>query len=233
MPASRQSGYDGSESKRAWETPIVAALPIRATASSWGFKWDSGWGGGKGSSVIAAQPADRAAPIHRRTRLAHVRSTRSGKARSSRRCRSAPPPPAGGPSSTPTWRSSRRLNRAPPAQPSRAECGGSVVTRAAALPASPIDAVGRHPTVKALSLRDTASSWGIKCGPLHGRRKMETVPAVRRLAPATGHIAGGAVARARPAALISAIRKRPRSRRYRSLHRDYRRLISHLRRSNS
>ena len=56
MTASRQSPKSGPQPKRDWQPPLAAALPIRATASSWGFKWDSAWGGGKSSSVSPGRP---------------------------------------------------------------------------------------------------------------------------------------------------------------------------------
>jgi len=46
----------GSEAKRSWEAPTAIALPIRATASGWGFKWDSSWGGGKSDTVGPLPP---------------------------------------------------------------------------------------------------------------------------------------------------------------------------------
>jgi hypothetical protein len=56
MSASRQSLKTGPQPKRDWQPPRAAALPIRATASSWGFKWDSSWGGGQSSSVSPGRP---------------------------------------------------------------------------------------------------------------------------------------------------------------------------------
>ncbi len=55
-----QATLAGASDHRGWERPAVKALSIRATATSWGFTWDSGWGGQKSSSVGHLPPEDTA-----------------------------------------------------------------------------------------------------------------------------------------------------------------------------
>jgi hypothetical protein len=57
------SPVHGPQRKRAWQAPVAETLAIRATATGWGFKWDSGFGGGKSSSVGPCPPGESPAAV--------------------------------------------------------------------------------------------------------------------------------------------------------------------------
>lgn len=177
MPASRQLGYDGSEAKRAWEAPIVAALPIRATASSWGFKWDSGWGGGKRDSVGHRPPNQQieVAPIQQAgARLSCTPNQRNWE---SPVVKALPvrATAAGWGTKFDTYMALDRsgsIGHLPPSLPAQNATVGGTRARFSGKP----DRRGwEAPTVKALSLRDTASSWGFKWDSGWGGEKSATI----------------------------------------------------------
>jgi hypothetical protein len=161
MSASRQSPKIGPQPKRDWHPPRAAVLPIRATASSWGFKWDSAWGGGKSSSVSPGRPngpTPTAAPRPRAPGAADI----AGQGRWESPALSVLPIRATANSWSWTWDHSwggQKSSSFEPLPPKRSTDGASMVGTAITKVSDPLARLWQAPALDVLPLAATANSW--------------------------------------------------------------------------